>query len=51
MTFTKTRPISFGKLFPLFYKYWDMVSKRRNEYNDLDVIVRTIVIFMTLRHD
>ena len=28
MTFTKTKLVSFGNIFGLFYKYWDYTSKR-----------------------
>ena len=37
MTFKNTRPMPFGKFFPLFHKYWDAVSKRGTEHTSLEV--------------
>ena len=48
-TFTKTKPVSFGNLFGLFYKYWDYTSKRGTQYSALEVLLLTNVIYMDLR--
>ena len=37
MTSTDMSPMPFGKFFPLFYKYWDAVSKRGTEHTSLEV--------------
>ena len=39
MTFTNTKPMSFGKFFNLCYKYWDLASKRGTEYSALEVLL------------
>ena len=49
MSFTNTKPMSFGKFFNLFYKYWDAASKRGTGYNALEVILFTKILFMDLR--
>ena len=51
MTFTNTSPMSFGKIFAIFWKYWDYVSKRGTEYTALEVLVGTNVLFMHLRSE
>ena len=49
MTFTKTKPVPFGKIFGLFYKYWNYTSKRGTQYSALVVLLLTNVIYMDLR--
>ena len=54
MTFKNTSPMSFGKIFAIFWKYWDYVSKRGTEYTALEVLevlVGTNVLFMHLRSE
>ena len=51
MTFTNISPISFGKRFAIFWKYWDYVSKRGTEYIALEVLVMKNVLFKHLRSE
>ena len=48
MSLTKVS-LNFGKLFYLFYQYWDIVSRRGIEYSGLQVTVATTFIFDYLR--
>ena len=49
MTFTKTIPMTFGNFFPLFHKYWDIVSKRGTENTSLEVEILTSHLFVLLK--
>ena len=49
MTFKNTRPMPFGKFFPLFHKYWDAVSKRGTEHTSLEVEFLTSGLFLLLK--
>ena len=49
MTFTKKIPMTYANFFPLFYKYWDMVSKRGTEHTTLAVEILTSHVFMLLK--
>ena len=49
MTFTKTIPMTFGNFFPLFHKYWDIVSKRGTEHTSLEVEILTSGLFLLLK--
>ena len=49
MTFTNTIPMTFGILFPLFNKYWDIVRKRGTEHTSLEVEILTSRLFMLLK--
>ena len=49
MTFTNSKSVSFGKIFGLFYKYWDYASKRGTQYTAFEVLMLTDVIYMDLR--
>ena len=49
MTSTDTSPMPFGKFFPLFYKYWDTVSKRGTEHTSLEVEFLTSGLFLLLK--
>ena len=43
--------MSFRKLFSIFYKYWDYVSKRETGYTVFEVLVMTRVLFTHLRNE
>ena len=45
MTFMKTISMTFGNFFPLFHKYWDIVSKRGTEHTSLEVEILTSGLF------
>ena len=49
MIFTKTIPTTFGNFFPLFHKYWDIVSKRGTEHTSLEVEILTSGLFLLLK--
>ena len=49
MTFTNSKSVSFGKIFGLFYKYWDYASKRGTQDTAFEVLMLTDVIYMDLR--
>ena len=49
MTDNNTRPVSFGKFFIMFWKYWDYTSKSGTDYNAFEVVLLTNVLFMDLR--
>ena len=49
MTGNNTKPMSFGNFFIMFWKYWDYTSKRGTDYNALEVVLLTNVLFMDLR--
>ena len=49
MTFTKTIPMTFGNFFPLFHKYWDIVSKRGTENTSLEIEILTSHLFILLK--
>ena len=49
MTFMKTTSMTFGNFFPLFHKYWDIVSKRGTEHTSLEVEILTSVLFLLLK--
>ena len=49
MTFTNTIPMTFGILFPLFNKYWDIVSKRGTDHTSLEVEILTSRLFKLLK--
>ena len=49
MTFTNTIPMTFGIFFPLFHKYWDIVSKRGTEHTSLEVEILLTHLFMLLK--
>ena len=49
MTFTKTISMTYGNFFLLFYKYWDIVSKRGTEHTALAVEILTSHIFVLLK--
>ena len=49
MTFTKTTPMPLERFFNMFYKYWDLASKRGTEYTAFEVLLMTSVLFMHLR--
>ena len=48
-TFIKTIPMTYANFFPLFYKYWDIVSKRGTEHTALAVEILTGHIFTLLQ--
>ena len=41
--------MSFGKIFSMFWKYWDYTSKRGTDCSTLEVLLLTNVFFMDLR--
>ena len=49
MTFNNAKPMSFGKFFSMFWKYWDYTSKRGTDCSTLEVLLLTNVFFMDLR--
>ena len=49
MTGSNTKHMSFGIFFIMFWKYWDYTSKRETDYNALEVVLLTNVLFMDLR--
>ena len=49
MTGNDTKPMSLGNFFIMFWKYWDYTSKRVTDYNALEVVLLTNVLFMDLR--
>ena len=49
MTFMKTTSMTFGNFFPLFHKYWDIVSKRGTENTSLEVEILTSHLFVLLK--
>ena len=49
MTFTNTSSMSFERFFPLFHKYWDIVSKRGTEHTSLEVEILTSGLFLLLK--
>ena len=51
MTLTNTSPMFFGKVFTIFWKYWDYVSIRATEYTAVEVLGMTNVLFMHLRSE
>ena len=40
-----------GKVFTIFWRYWDYVSIRATEYTALEVLGMTNVLFMHLRSE
>ena len=48
MTFTNTIPMTFGILFPLFNKYWDIVTKRGTQHTSLEVEILLSHLFMQI---
>ena len=49
MTGNNAKPMSFGNFFIMFWKYCDYTSKRGTDYNALEVVPLTNVLFMDLR--
>ena len=49
MAFTNAIPMRFGIFFPLFCKYWDIVSKRGTEHTLLEVEILKSRLFMLLK--
>ena len=49
MTGNNTNPMYFGNFFIMFWKYWDYTSKGGTDYNALEVILLTNVLFLDLR--
>ena len=49
MTGNNTKRMSFENYFIMFWKYWDYTSKRGTDYNALEVVLLTNVLFMDLR--
>ena len=41
--------MTFGIFFPLFHKYWDIVSKRGTEHTSLEVEILTSHLFILLK--
>ena len=49
MTFNNTKPMYFGNIFSMFWKYLDYASKRGTDYSSLEVLLLTNVLFIDLR--
>ena len=48
MTLNIPPPVSFGKFYSLFQKYWHYVSQREIRYSTLEVFVKTHFIYEAL---
>ena len=49
MTGNNTKPMYFGNFLILFWKYWNYASKGGTDYNAVEVVLLTNVLFMDLR--
>ena len=48
MTLGGTAPMTFGKFYGLFQRYWNYTSQRKILYSDLEVFVSTLLIYEKL---
>ena len=48
MTLCGTAPMTFGKFYGLFQRYWNYTSQRKILYSDLEVFVSTLLIYEKL---
>ena len=51
MTFIGCTPVSFGKLFGFFKKYWHLYEQREILYSTFEVFIRTEALYISLENE